>query len=156
MTIMPKERKQTRLKMNRKLTYIILLLAVIFSSATCSDKSNNTETGTEIEDDKNRPTSFNSDDEFLDFIQKIHFNYMWEGAEKNSGLAPERIHMDGVYPQNDANVITTGGSGFGIAGLIMAIERGFITRDEGVERLHKIANFLESADRFHGDRKSVV
>ena len=136
--------------MNRKLIYITLLLAVVFSSATCSDKSNNTETKPEIEGDKNRPTSFASDAEFLDFIQKTHFNYMWEGAEKNSGLAPERIHMDGNYPQNDADVVTTGGSGFGIAGLIMAIERGFITREEGVQRLHKIADFLKSADRFHG------
>lgn len=134
--------------MNSKIIYIALLLLVVFSSATCSD--NNSGNETEIEENNNRPTSFNSDDEFLDFIQKTHFNYMWEGAEKNSGLAPERIHMDGVYPQNDANVITTGGSGFGIAGLIMAIERGFITRDEGVQRLHKIADFLESADRFHG------
>ena len=136
--------------MNRKLIYITLLLAVVFSSATCSDKSNNTETEPEIEGDKNRPTSFASDADFLDFIQKTHFNYMWEGAEKTSGMAPERIHMDGIYPQNDADVVTTGGSGFGIAGLVMAIERGFITRNEGVQRLHKIADYLESADRFHG------
>ena len=73
---------------------------------------------------------------------------MWEGAP--TGAAPERIHMDGVYPQNDADVITTGGSGFGIAGLIVGIEREFIPRDEGVERLHQIADFLSQADRYHG------
>ena len=132
--------------MNRKLNYILLLLAVLFSSATCSDKSNNTET----EGDKNRPTSFTSDDAFLDFIQKTHINYMWDGAEKTSGLAPERIHMDGNYPENDADVVTTGGSGFGIAGLIVGMERGFISRAEGVERLHKMVDFLKNADRFHG------
>ncbi len=93
---------------------------------------------------------FSSDKEFLDFIQKTHLNYMWDGAEKTSGLAPERIHMDGNYPQNDADVITTGGSGFGIAGLIVGIERGFIPRKQGVERLHKIADYLAKADRFHG------
>lgn len=95
-------------------------------------------------------SSFVSDDEFLDFIQKTHFNYMWEGAEPTSGLAPERIHMDGVYPQDDAEVITTGGSGFGIAGLLVGVDRGFITREEGVERLHKISDYLATADRFHG------
>ena len=136
--------------MNSKLTYISLLLLVFLSSATCSDNSNNTENGTEVEEDKNRPTTFASDEEFLDFIQKTHFNYMWEGAETTSGLAPERIHMDGNYPQNDADVVTTGGSGFGIAGLIVAIERGFISRNDGVKRLHKIADYLDSADRFHG------
>ncbi|MDD3523838.1 MAG: beta-glucosidase, partial [Candidatus Cloacimonetes bacterium] len=100
--------------------------------------------------EEERPVSFASDDELLDFIQKSHLNYMWEGAEPTSGLAPERIHMDGVYPQNDADVVTTGGSGFGIAGLIVAIERGFIPREEGVNRLYRITDYLAAADRFHG------
>jgi hypothetical protein len=86
----------------------------------------------------------------LTYIQQTHFNYMWEGAEPTSGLARERIHMDGEYPQNDADVVTTGGSGFGIAGLLVAIDRGFITREAGVQRLHKIADYLARADRFHG------
>lgn len=75
---------------------------------------------------------------------------MWDGAEANSGLAPERIHLDGIYPENDQTVITTGGSGFGIAGLIVAAHRGFITREQAVARLRKIVDFLAKADRFHG------
>ena len=134
--------------MNSKLLYISLLTLIIFSSATCSDK--NSDTDTEIKEDKDRPTSFKSDDEFLDYIQKAHINYMWDGAEKNSGMAPERIHMDGNYPQNDADVVTTGGTGFGIAGLIVGMERGSIPRNQGVERLHKIVDFLAKADRYHG------
>lgn len=94
--------------------------------------------------------TFDNDEDFLDFIEKVHFNYMWEGAEPNSGLACERIHLDGVYPQNDKTVVTIGGSGFGVAGLIVGMERGFITRAEGVARLHKIVDFLARADRFHG------
>ena len=75
---------------------------------------------------------------------------MWEGAEKTSGLACERIHLDNVYPQQDQDVITIGGSGFGIAGLLVAIERNFINREEGVARLTKIVDYLAKADRFHG------
>jgi len=97
-----------------------------------------------------RKIDFTTDKELLDYIQQTHLNYMWEGAEPTSGLAPERIHIDGNYPQNDAAVVTTGGSGFGLAGLIAGIERGFIPREEGVERLHKIADYLAAADRFHG------
>ena len=98
----------------------------------------------------NRPSSFANDDAFLDYIQKVHFNYMWEGAEPTSGLAPERIHLDGIYPSNDKHVVTTGGGGFGVAGLLVAIDRGFIGRSEGVARLHKIVDYLTKADRFHG------
>ena len=97
-----------------------------------------------------RPSSFANDEEMLDYIEKTHLNYMWDGANPNSGLAPERIHLDGIYPQNDKHVVTTGGSGFGIAGLLAGIDRGYISRIEGVQRLTKIVDFLGKADRFHG------
>ncbi len=96
------------------------------------------------------PAEFENDSVFLDYIQKVHFNYMWEGADSTSGLAKERIHLDNNYPENDQNTVTIGGSGFGVAGLIVAMDRGFITREEGVERLTKIVNYLTKADRFHG------
>ncbi|WP_352423064.1 glucoamylase family protein [Proteiniphilum sp.] len=127
------------------LSITLLALSTVFLITCNNNKKEQATTGQE-----SRPLSFASDDELLDFIQKKHFNYMWEGAEPTSGLAPERIHIDGVYPQDDADVITTGGSGFGIAGLLVGIDRGFITREEGVERLHKIADYLATADRFHG------
>ena len=65
-------------------------------------------------------------------------------------MARERIHIDGEYPQNDRDVVTLGGSGFGIMAIIAGIERGFVTRQEGTERLAKIVNYLEKADRFRG------
>jgi hypothetical protein len=34
--------------------------------------------------------------------------------------------------------------------LLVGVERGFITREQGVERLLKITRFLAKADRFHG------
>src|SRR6476661_4637105 len=83
-------------------------------------------------------------------VQHRTFQYFWDGAEPNSGMARERIHMDGVYPENDKNIVTTGGSGFGIMDILVGIERGFISRQQGFERLQKIVNFLEKADRFHG------
>ena len=88
-----------------------------------------------------------SDDALMDTVQRRTFNYFWEGAEPNSGLARERIHMDGVYPENDQNVITSGGSGFGIMAILAGIDRGYVTRQEGLERMEKIVSFLETADR---------
>ena len=83
-------------------------------------------------------------------VQQKTFRYFWDGAEPNSGLARERFHADDVYPQNDKHIVTSGGGGFGVMAILVGIERNFITREEGRQRLEKIVSFLETADRFHG------
>ncbi len=91
-----------------------------------------------------------SNTSLLDTVQRQTINYFWEGAEPNSGLARERIHMDNVYPTSPKNTITTGGSGFGLMAIIVGIERGFISREAALNRFTKAVDFLETADRFHG------
>lgn len=91
-----------------------------------------------------------SDKQILDSIQYYTFQYFWDGAEPVSGLARERFHLDDYYPQNDKNIVTSGGSGFGVMAVIVGIERNFISRQEGLERLEKIMDFLDRADLFHG------
>ncbi|WP_207491640.1 glucoamylase family protein [Aridibaculum aurantiacum] len=83
-------------------------------------------------------------------VQKSTFQYFWDGAEPTSGLARERFHVDDQYPQNDKNVVTSGGGGFGVMAILVGIERGYITRQQGFDRLKKIVSFLETADKFHG------
>ncbi|HLR90855.1 MAG TPA: glucoamylase family protein [Balneolaceae bacterium] len=91
-----------------------------------------------------------SDEELLDEVQHATFQYFWDGAEPHSGMARERYHVDGHYPQDDKHVVTSGGSGFGLMAIIVGAERGFITRGEAIERFDRIVTFLENADRFNG------
>jgi hypothetical protein len=91
-----------------------------------------------------------SDDSLLTLVQYKTFQYFWDGAEPTSGAARERYHIDGIYPENDKHIITTGGTGFGVMAILVGIERNFISRQEGVERLTKLVNWLAAADRFHG------
>ena len=84
-----------------------------------------------------------TDDELLTMVQQASFRYYWEGASPVSGMARENI------PGNDS-IVATGASGFGMMALVVGVDRGFITREQGVERMLKIARFLERADRFHG------
>ncbi|WP_134088900.1 glucoamylase family protein [Olivibacter sp. XZL3] len=124
--------------------YILLLsfFAVLFS---CSQSPSNKDDG-----QVNGQADSLSDDSLLTLVQQQTFQYFWEGAEETSGLARERIHLDGVYPENDQDVVTIGGGGFGVMNILVGIERGFISRQEGVQRLEQIVNYLEKADRFHG------
>ena len=86
-------------------------VALTFQSCKGKSKSNNLSAATDSL----------SDDALMDTVQRRTFLYFWEGAEPNSGLAPERYHVDGVYPENDANVVTSGGSGFGIMAILTSV-----------------------------------
>src|SRR6478735_5219903 len=84
-----------------------------------------------------------SDDELLTMLQEAAFHYYWEGADSSSGMAHENM-------PGDDRIVATGASGFGIMALLAGVDRGFITRVQGLERLMKIVRFLEAADRYHG------
>ena len=90
------------------------------------------------------------DDSLLTLVQYRTFQYFWDGAEPATGMARERYHVDNIYPEDDKNVVTTGGSGFGVMAILVGIHRGFIEREQGLHRLQQIVNFLKKADRFHG------
>ncbi len=90
----------------------------------------------------NTSTHVFSDDELMDMVQEHTFRYFYDFAHPASGMSRER--------NTSGDVVTSGGSGFGIMALLTGIERGFITREEGIAQMVKILNFLETADRFHG------
>ena len=83
-----------------------------------------------------------SDNALLDLVQKQTFKYFWDFGHPTSGLARER--------NTSGDVVTTGGSGFGIMAIVAAINRQFIARADGLARMQKIVGFLKTAQTFHG------
>jgi hypothetical protein len=84
-----------------------------------------------------------TDDELLTMLQEACFRYYWEGAHPDAGMALENI-------PGDDRIVAAGASGFGIMALVAGVDRGFITREQGLQRLTKIVTFLERAPRYHG------
>lgn len=84
-----------------------------------------------------------TDEQLLDMVQEANFRYYWEAAEPNSGLALENI-------PGRRTMVASGASGFGLMALLVGIERGWITRQQGVERFQQIVRFLDKAEKFHG------
>src|SRR5258706_1641828 len=83
-----------------------------------------------------------SDSSLLDLVQQQTLKYFYDFGHPNSGMALER--------NTSGDVVTTGGSGFGIMAMLAGISRGFISRADGITRFNKIVSFLETCDRFHG------
>jgi hypothetical protein len=88
-----------------------------------------------------------SDSELLELVQKQTFRYFWDFAHPVSGMARERSNATFGY---GGEVVTTGGTGFGVMSIIVAAERGWISRDTAARHLRKLVNFLWKADAFHG------
>lgn len=130
----------------KNLTGLLLLFSIVIF-ASCRDSGKTAENSNNTTQPDLRSLS---DDELLDTVQKQTLKYFWDYAEPNSGMGRERFHPDGNYPRNDAHVVTTGGSGFGLMAIVTGIEREFIPRDSAVARLDKIADFLANTTRFHG------
>lgn len=87
------------------------------------------------------------DDELLEVVQRQTFNFFWDGAHPTSGLAPDRRTSRAQLPDDK---VVTGGSGFGVMAIIVAVERGWVTRDAAVERLGRILEVLIKARVYHG------
>ena len=61
----------------------------------------------------------------MTLVQKQTFKYFWDFGHEYSGMARERT--------TSGRCRSTGGTGFGVMAMLVAAERGFITRQQAVE-----------------------
>lgn len=85
-----------------------------------------------------------NDEALLDMTQRYTTRYFYDFAEPVTGMARER--------SNDVNgdIVTTGGTGFGIMAMIAGAERNYFSRNDAFKTINKIVSFLEKTERFHG------
>jgi len=85
-----------------------------------------------------------TDNDLLDMTQRYTTRYFFDFAEPTTGMARER--------SNDVNgdIVTTGGTGFGIMALIAGAERNYFSKVDAYKKIEKIVSFLEKTERFHG------
>ncbi|MFC1576523.1 glucoamylase family protein [Candidatus Omnitrophota bacterium] len=81
-------------------------------------------------------------DEFLDKVQKQAFGYFWDETNPYTGLTSNTTEP-GMPASNAA-------AGFMLSALIIGIERGWITKDEGYERALATLKAFEKIEKFHG------
>jgi hypothetical protein len=127
--------------MKRVSIFIVLLLSIVSATGYSQKTKNN-----QIFNAANRPRNL-SDSALLDLVQKQTFRYFWDFAHPVSGLARERSNTSFNYGDE---VVTIGGSGFGVMSIIVAAERNWITRQQAAEHLLKSVVFLQKANSYHG------
>ena len=127
------------------LSALIGLLALAFTPAFSQKKKTATPPIPTF-NPADRPKNL-ADTALLELVQKQTFRYFWEFGHPVSGMARERSNRS--YDYGD-EVVTTGGTGFGIMAMIVAAERQWQPRDSVAARLLKMVKFLAKADHYHG------
>jgi hypothetical protein len=87
------------------------------------------------------------DEPLLEAVQQQCFRLFREGAHPTSCLAPDRRSR---REENPDDLVAIGGSGFGIMAFIVAVERGWISRAEALERIGAMLDVLMRATCYHG------
>ncbi|ACK49380.1 conserved hypothetical protein [Methylocella silvestris BL2] len=88
-----------------------------------------------------------SDEALLDLVQRKSFLFFWDGAHPVSFLARDRT---GLESDAEDDLVSIGGSGFGVLAIVVAAARGFVTREAAAERLMAMVRFLERTPSYHG------
>lgn len=127
------------------LSYLTKYTVSVSTNLTSTQKGNlesavNVSLTTVLDSTNKFPTV--TDDQLLTLVQQQTFKYFWDFGHPTSGLARER--------NTSGDVVTTGGSGFGIMAILVGINRQFITRADGLARMQTIVGFLKKAQTFHG------
>jgi hypothetical protein len=91
-----------------------------------------------------------SDDALLEVVQRQTFRYFWDAAHPVSGLAYDRRSSARGAKNPVDDPVAIGGTGFGVMALIVAVERGWVTRAAALARLDRMLNLLLRARCYHG------
>jgi hypothetical protein len=91
-----------------------------------------------------KPRLTKEEDQFLEDLSHRCFLYFWEQANAATGLVRDRALADSATPDR-RTVASSAATGFGLTGLCIAGERGWISRAQASERV--LATL-----RFYGER----
>ncbi|GAB2767062.1 glucoamylase family protein [Rhabdobacter roseus] len=130
----------------RQLPFYIALVLCLLAVETSQAQRKKTSAAPAAFNPANRLKNL-SDTALLELVQKQTFRYFWEYGHPVSAMARERSNVAFDYGNE---VVTTGGTGFGIMAMIVAAERQWVPRDSVAERLLKMVKFLSKADHYHG------
>ena len=87
-----------------------------------------------------------SDEVMLDALQQQAFSYFIQHTDAHTGLVADSSRDEA--PSSIASV------GFALSGYPIAVERGWISRDEAVARILRVMRFLGDCDQSGNDRSS--
>jgi hypothetical protein len=88
-----------------------------------------------------------SDKKLLEEVQRRAVRFFWEKADPTTGLVNDRANNFGPDDETVASIASTG---YGLAAMPIAVERGWIERSEAAARARSTLRFLLTMSDQHG------
>ena len=84
------------------------------------------------------------DDAFLEDLAKRSFLFFWEQADAGTGIVRDRAGTDGGPSANESarEVGSIASIGFGLSGLCIAADRGWLPREQAIDRTRRTLRFF--------------
>jgi hypothetical protein len=80
------------------------------------------------------------DDQFLNEIEAASFLFFWEQGHPKTGMVKDRCNVHAAVDQSTASSIAA--TGFGLTALCIGDQRGFISKNDALERVFATLRFL--------------
>lgn len=125
---------------------IVVLMACAAVTGACGGSRSATEQATRVIDPPatieapagavRPPFSFSkADEELLDEVQRGAFNYLWNAADPRTGMVRDRTSK---------SIVSIAGVGFQLSALPVAVERGWVTREDAGKRAELILRSISA------------
>jgi hypothetical protein len=90
-----------------------------------------------------RPDALTAADEaFLEDLSRRSFLFFWEQADPGTGIVRDRSRTDGTPNDTSREIGSIAAVGFGLSGLCVAAERGWLPRSQAVARARTTLRFF--------------
>ena len=94
-----------------------------------------------------RPETPRTDEQLLNELQRRAALFFWEKADPGTGLVNDRANN---FDSDDYTAASTAATGYALAALPIAVEHGWLNRDEAAARARTTLRFLLTMPHKHG------
>ncbi len=136
-----------------RVLFVLGLCITLVAPGGCASRGSPSDPPAQAERRPERQRSIVSaeDDALLEDLSKRSFLFFWEHADPNTGIVRDRSRTDGsTVPTIARDVGSIASVGFGLSGLCIAAERGWLPRTAAVDRARTTLRFF--AERMEHER----
>jgi len=122
---------------------VLFTIAVLCLTLAAGCAQHTTRSSAPAQAERQRPSLSAADDALLEDLSKRSFLFFWEQADPTTGIVRDRARTSGEPVEGNArDVGSIAAVGFGLSGMCIAAERGWVSRTAAIDRTRITLRFF--------------